>query len=133
MCRGGFCKKRVKNERHRSKRKAHVLRLWVAVIIPPFIASLRDQRTFSGNESEGDPVAACAVASTLCRNTSCCRNIWTSVLPFFAVTRVDLTIDSLQITADALLSVQRPMLVVAVISRNTFMKFARAKIIAALI
>ena len=38
-----------------------------------------------------------------------------SVLPFFAVTRVDLTIDSLQITADALSSVQRPRLVVAMI------------------
>jgi hypothetical protein len=74
-----------------------------------------EHAAFSGNESEVDAVAACAVASTLCRNISCCRNIWISVLPFFAVTRVDLTIDSLQITADALSSVQRPRLVVAMI------------------
>jgi hypothetical protein len=36
----GFCEKRVKNENRRSKRKAHVMILWLAVIIPPFIASL---------------------------------------------------------------------------------------------
>ena len=50
MCRGGFCKKRVKNESRRSKRKAHVMTLWLAVIIPPFIASLRGWWTILGKQ-----------------------------------------------------------------------------------
>jgi hypothetical protein len=65
-------------------------------------------RSFFRKQIRRRAVAACAVASTLWRNISCCRNIWTSVLPFFGVTRVGLTIDSLQITADSLSSVQRP-------------------------
>jgi hypothetical protein len=106
-CNPGRLKDRLKSRSPSCPVKASSLQL-----------SPSEHAAFSGNASQGDAVAACAAASTLYRNISCCRNIWISVLPFFAVTRVDLTIDSLQITADALSSVQRPRLFAAIIRRQ---------------